>query len=730
MIEHRDHAGHGRREVDRLRHRLEVARLELGDDQLALDQAEQAVRRLVRLLQECAPSCGIDGLVPLHDPGERVLHRRGWAAHLVSDRAQHQIFRFQSLPLRGHVFVEREHARGLALESGDDHSPHVHCAVGILHPQLEGAVGVGHLGRDRPGRGIDLIRLAARHLGSLQAVDGFDLRVRVHDVATRILEQHADRRVPQDRVHHPSLAVECVDELELAEEHGGLAGQHAGESSSLRGPHRHARHQQSREPAFDLDRDGERVLRRAEEVEKRAQASATGGRRERTQQLGAVGHGHPRRGLLVVRAPDQLTVLEQPELALRPGERAVHEPRHLRAGAVRFGRRQLGERRHGFEGADAAASLGDQSRVLDRDRRVARKVQRGRAGFRDQGGPMDGADRADQAVAVPQRDQVPGVVAGNPADDARRCHAVVGAQAGPAEHLLSPGLTAGTRRGHATVSVECPARGAGGFEHRPRLVGDVGDHAHQLVAGEGCELLDAHRLRERQLVRVVEAHRPERDAHHRHRGLEELEMRGLEAAAVVAHGDEAGDDAVVLGDRRPHDVGRRALEDVAADRPAEVRRLVGHRVQHLVAPLDHAAEKGSVFDRHRADRGRRLAGRARETRDEARHVDICEHRVRRSHVVGDHREHRLRKLALVGRARDAHLEHVQGFEACALGLGLGEVVGVGQRQADVSGHVLQQRHVPFVKRAFGVGLEREHGRDPLAAEHRHPHERARDPAAA
>ena len=73
---------------------------------------------------------------------------------------------------------------------------------------------------------------------------------------------------------------------------------------------------------------------------------------------------------------------------------------------------------------------------------------------------------------------------------------------------------------------------------------------------------------------------------------------------------------------------------------------------------------------------------------------------------------------------------MQRLEAGALGLGLGEVVGVGQRQADVSGHVLQQLHVPLVKRALGVGLEREHGRDPFAAEHRHPHERSRDPAAA
>ena len=341
---------------------------------------------------------------------------------------------------------------------------------------------------------------------------------------------------------------------------------------------------------------------------------------------------------------------------------------------------------------------------------------------------MDRADRADKTVAIPEWDEVPGVVAGRPADDARRRHAVVRAEAGPTKHLLGAGLTAGTRCSDAPVGVECPARGTRALEHGPCLVGDVGHHAHQLVTRKRGQLLDAHRLRERELVGMVQPHRAERDADHRHRGFEQLQMRGLEAAAVVPHDDEAGNHALVLRDRGPHDVAGRAREDVMPDRPCEVRRLIRHGIQHVVAALDHAAKEGCVLDRDRSDRGRRLAGGPRKSCDQARHVDIRQHHVGRSEVVGDRREQCLRELALVGRAGDTHLEHVERFEAGALGLGLREVVGVGQRQADVGGHILQQLHVPLVKRAFRVGLEREHRRDPFAAQHRHPHEGARHPA--
>ena len=112
----RHHSRQRRGKVHRLWRRLEVARLQLGDDQLALDQAEQTVGRLVGLLEEGPPSQRVDGVVPLHDPGERVLHRGRGAAHLVADRAQHQVFRLERLALHGHVLVQGEHACRLAFD--------------------------------------------------------------------------------------------------------------------------------------------------------------------------------------------------------------------------------------------------------------------------------------------------------------------------------------------------------------------------------------------------------------------------------------------------------------------------------------------------------------------------------------------------------------------------------------------------------------------------------------
>ena len=300
VIQDGEHPSHRGGEVDRFRRRLEVPRLELGDDQLAFDQAEQAVRGLVGLLQQGPAPRGVDRLVPLHDPGQRVLHRGRRAAHLMPDRAQHQVLCFQGLPLRGDILVQGQHAGRLALESRDDDPPDVDGAVGILHPQLQGAFGVGVLGGRGAGCGEDLVGGAAWHLGGLEAVDGLDLRVGVNDAPGRVLQHHADRRVAKDRVHHPALAVEGVDELELAEQDGCLAGEHRREPAGLRGARRHPRHQQPREPAFDLDRDGEGVLRSAQQVEQRAQAAPASRRREGAQQLGAVGDRHLRRDVAVV----------------------------------------------------------------------------------------------------------------------------------------------------------------------------------------------------------------------------------------------------------------------------------------------------------------------------------------------------------------------------------------------------------------------------------------------
>ena len=71
---------------------------------------------------------------------------------------------------------------------------------------------------------------------------------------------------------------------------------------------------------------------------------------------------------------------------------------------------------------------------------------------------------------------------------------------------------------------------------------------------------------------------------------------------------------------------------------------------------------------------------------------------------------------------------MERFETSPLGLRLGEVVGVGEGQADVRGHVLQQFDVPIVECALPVRLEGEHRGDPLAAQHRHPDKGARHPS--
>ena len=67
---------------------------------------------------------------------------------------------------------------------------------------------------------------------------------------------------------------------------------------------------------------------------------------------------------------------------------------------------------------------------------------------------------------------------------------------------------------------------------------------------------------------------------------------------------------------------------------------------------------------------------------------------------------------------------MKGLEPGALGLRLGEMVGVGERQAHIGRHVLEQPDVPIVEGAVVVRLQREHGGDPISAEDRHPYERA------
>ena len=77
----------------------------------------------------------------------------------------------------------------------------------------------------------------------------------------------------------------------------------------------------------------------------------------------------------------------------------------------------------------------------------------------------------------------------------------------------------------------------------------------------------------------------------------------------------------------------------------------------------------------------------------------------RAEIVGHHRENRFGELALIRCAGHAHLEDVKGFQARPLGLRLSEVIGVGEGQAYMRGHILQQLHVPVVECALRVGLQ-------------------------
>ena len=97
-------------ELDGLRVRFEMPRLELGDDELALDQRQQAVRRLVGLLEQRAAALRVDRRVPLQDARERRLHRGRRASHLVADGAQHQVLGLEREALRRHILVQRQDA--------------------------------------------------------------------------------------------------------------------------------------------------------------------------------------------------------------------------------------------------------------------------------------------------------------------------------------------------------------------------------------------------------------------------------------------------------------------------------------------------------------------------------------------------------------------------------------------------------------------------------------------
>ena len=141
---------------------------------------------------------------------------------------------------------------------------------------------------------------------------------------------------------------------------------------------------------------------------------------------------------------------------------------------------------------------------------------------------VDRADRAHQAIAVPERDQAPRLAVGAAGQKTGGpfTPAVLGVQPGPSEHGLRGRVAAGAHGADATLGVERPRGDSGGLEHRARLVGDVRNDAHELVTSERGELLDANRLRQCELVGVMEAHGPQGDADHRRRVLEELQLNG------------------------------------------------------------------------------------------------------------------------------------------------------------------------------------------------------------
>ena len=105
--------------------------------------------------------------------------------------------------------------------------------VRVLHSQLDCSLRFPVVAALGSSRGVDLGRRLTGHVGSLELVDGLDLGVGVDDPSGSVLEHHAHRRVTEDRLHHPALAIELVDQLELPDQHRGLAGEHTGEPARL-----------------------------------------------------------------------------------------------------------------------------------------------------------------------------------------------------------------------------------------------------------------------------------------------------------------------------------------------------------------------------------------------------------------------------------------------------------------------------------------------------------------
>src|SRR5260370_36581131 len=88
---------------------------------------------------------------------------------------------------------------------------------------------------------------------------------------------------------------------------------------------------------------------------------------------------------------------------------------------------------------------------------------------------VDRTDRTHQAIAVPERDQAPGLAPGAAGEHACRrfAPAVFGVEAGPRENRFRGRFTARPSRADATLGVEPPAPNAARFEPRALLVSAV-----------------------------------------------------------------------------------------------------------------------------------------------------------------------------------------------------------------------------------------------------------------
>src|SRR2546427_10851108 len=96
---------------------------------------------------------------------------------------------------------------------------------------------------------------------------------------------------------------------------------------------------------------------------------------------------------------------------------------------------------------------------------------------------MHGADRTDQAIAVPERDEAPrlAVRAAGKHPGGRFAPAVFRVEPGPGKDSLCGGIAAGSRGAYTAFRVECPAGDARRLTRGARLVGNCRHDAPELA---------------------------------------------------------------------------------------------------------------------------------------------------------------------------------------------------------------------------------------------------------